>query len=111
MIEVRRIAGSLVEGVAEHAALRRAGGHVEHQLVAASDELVIHRLIAHTGLDNGEPESLVDFEDAVHAVAKIDNNLSRAGSGTATEADIAAGADRIKRHAMRVRATDNLLHI
>jgi hypothetical protein len=111
MIEVGRVAGALVERVAEHAALRRPGGHVKHQLVAPPHQLVIHRLVAHAGLDHGEAEPLVDLEDAVHSVAEIDYDLSRARSGTAAEPDIVAGADRIERHAMRVGAADDLLHV
>src|SRR5262249_19148617 len=45
-----------------------------------------------------------------HAVAEIDHDLSGAGSGTAAEADIAAGTDRIERHAMRIGAADYQLY-
>ena len=111
MIEIGRVAGALVERVAEHAALRRPRGHVEHQLVAAPHQLVIHRLVAHARLDHGEAEPLVDLEDAVHPVAEIDHDLSGARSGTAAEPDIVAGADRIERHAMRVGAAHDRLHV
>jgi hypothetical protein len=111
MIEVGRIAGALVERVAEHAALRRPGGHVKHQLVAAPDQLIIHRLVAHAGLDHCEAKPLVDLEDAIHPVAEIHHDLSGVRGGTAAEPDIIAGADRIERHAMRVGAADDLLHV
>src|ERR1700730_13239530 len=111
MIEIGRIAGALVERVAEHAALRRPGGYVKHQLVGAPYQLVIHRLVTHAGLDHGEAEPLVDLEDAVHTVAEIEDDLSSTRGRTAAEPDIVAGADRIERHAMRAGTADDLLYV
>jgi hypothetical protein len=111
MIEVGRIAGALIERVAEHAALRRSGGHVKHQLISAPYQLVIHRLVAHAGFDHCEAEPLVDLEDAVHPVAEIDHDLSGMRGGTAAEPYIVAGTDRVERHAMRVGTADNLLYV
>ena len=76
MIEIGRIAGALVERVADHAALRRPRRHVEHQLVAAAHQLIIERLIADARLDHRKGEFLVDVEDAVHPVAEIDHDLA-----------------------------------
>ena len=76
MIEIGRIAGALVERVADHAALRRPRCHVEHQFVAAADQLVIERLVADARLDHREGELLVDVEYAIHVAAKIDHDLT-----------------------------------
>ena len=111
MIEIGRVAGALVERVADHAALRRPRCHVEHQLVAAPDQLVVERLVAHARLDHGEGELLVDLEDAVHPAAEIDHHLARARRGARAETDIVAGADRIERHIMRVRRPHDRLHV
>src|SRR5262245_62785942 len=87
------------------------GPEVTSSISLLPRQFVIHRLVAHAGLDHGETEPLIDLEDAVHPVAEIDHNLSRARSGTTAEPDVAAGADRIERHAMRIGAADDLLHV
>src|SRR5215472_11706364 len=87
------------------------GPEVTSSISLLPRQFVIHRLVAHAGLDHGETEPLIDLEDAVHPVAEIDHNLSRARSGTTAEPDVAAGADRIEGHAMRVGAADDLLHV
>ena len=86
MIEIGRVAGALVERVADHAALRRPRGDVEHQPVAAAHQLVIERLIADAGLDHREGELLVDVENAVHLAAEIDHDLAGGSPPSASRA-------------------------
>jgi hypothetical protein len=75
MIEIGRIAGALVERVADHTALRRSRRHVQHQFVAAAHQFIIERLVADARLNHGKGELLVDIEDAVHFAAEIDHDL------------------------------------
>ena len=111
VIEIGRVARTLVEGIPDHPALRRAGGHVEHELVAATDQLVVHRLIADARLHDCEAEPLIDLKDAVHPVSEIDDDLARLRCRAAPEPDIVAGADRIERHGVLVRHPHDRLHV
>src|SRR3984957_70317 len=111
MIEVGRVTGALVERIADHSALRRPRGHVEHELVAAAKEFVIEGLIADAWLDHDEGKFLVDVENAIHLAAEIDHDLAGGGRRARAKPDIVAGRNRIERDLVGVRRAHDQLHV
>ena len=106
MVEIRPVAGALVERVADHAALGRPGGGGVHPLPAPPPEFVRQHLEAHPGLHGGEPHALVDLENPVHAPAEVEHRHARGGGRAGSEAHVVAGGGGEERHPVRVGEAD-----
>jgi hypothetical protein len=111
VIEVRGVPGAFVERVPDNPAFRGARGRIHHEAVAAPAQLVVHLLVGHARLDRGEAQRLVDLQDAIHARADIDDNVS--GPDRAPEAvpSVFAGAEAVERDTVLVRNANNRLHL
>src|SRR5262249_48072212 len=78
---------------------------------AAPAQLVIQLLVGHARLDRGETQRLVEFQDAMHAHADIDDNVP--GLDRAPEAipSVLARAEAVEWGPVCVRNAHNRLHL
>src|SRR5262249_41876395 len=110
VIEVRGVAGALVERVPNNAAFRRPRGRVHHENMAPPTQLIVHLLVGYAGLDRGEAESFVDLEDALHARANIDDDV-RAGRSSGGRSPGSRQCETVESDTVIVRDANNLPHV
>src|SRR5262249_27721849 len=110
-VEVRRVAGAFVERIPNNTAFGRARGRIHHEGMAAPAQLVVQLLVGYARLDGGEAQRLVDFQDAVHARADIDDNLPGLDGTPEAKSPVLARAEAVERGTVFVRNTNNGLHL
>src|SRR5262249_39436550 len=111
VIEVRGVAGAFVERVPNNAPFRRPRGRVHHENMAPPTQLIVYLLVGHAGLDRGEAESLVDLEDAIHARADIDDDVSGPDGAPEAVPPVLARAETVESDTVLVRDANNLPHV
>jgi len=102
MVEVRGVAGSSVERVAEDAPIRRTRGATDHELVATGGQLRAQLPERHPGLDHRVAEGLVHLHDVVHVPPQMHHRLPRADRGELAQTEVLTGAARPQRDVVLV---------
>jgi hypothetical protein len=77
----------------------------------ATAQLVIHLLVGPARLDRGEAQHLVDFQNAMHALADIDENLPGLNRAPEAISPVLACTEAVERGPVFVRNAHNRLYV
>ena len=101
---------ALVQRVTQHAAVGRAGRRRHHQRPAAPLQFGVEAIESHARFQYTESEIVIDLSNAVHALAKIDYDLTATHRRTRTESQVSPHTDRKQRHQKFVCEANDRLH-